>query len=112
MRLLDGLADTAAVVVTDGPALAHWLDPKTRISVRPDVVRAVDSNGAGDVFSAGCILGIMAQLSPQVALPFAAAAAALKCQRIGNSELPSLSDLDDLERWARDNTDVVEMESI
>jgi sugar/nucleoside kinase (ribokinase family) len=46
-------------------------------------VVAVDSTGAGDIFHAGCIYGILRQWPVSDTLRFAAAAAALKCEKLG-----------------------------
>jgi sulfofructose kinase len=46
-------------------------------------INAVDSTGAGDVFHAGCIYGILQQWPVSDTLRFAAAAAALKCEKLG-----------------------------
>ena len=46
-------------------------------------VRVVDSTGAGDIFHAGSIYGLLQGWSVTDTLRFAAAAAALKCERLG-----------------------------
>lgn len=46
-------------------------------------VRVVDSTGAGDIFHAGSIYGLLHGWSVPDTLRFAAAAAALKCERLG-----------------------------
>lgn len=46
-------------------------------------VRVVDSTGAGDIFHAGSIYGLLHGWSVDRTLRFAAAAAALKCERLG-----------------------------
>jgi sulfofructose kinase len=46
-------------------------------------VRAVDSTGAGDIFHAGSIYGLLQGWPAIETLRFAAAAAALKCERLG-----------------------------
>ncbi len=46
-------------------------------------VPVVDSTGAGDIFHAGCIYGLLQGWPVPESLRFAAAAAALKCQRLG-----------------------------
>jgi sugar/nucleoside kinase (ribokinase family) len=46
-------------------------------------VPVVDSTGAGDLFHAGCIYGLLHGWPPAQTLRFAAAAAALKCQQLG-----------------------------
>jgi len=52
---------------------------------------ALDTNGAGDVFSAGLIHAVLENKSPQEIVLFAATAAGLKCMGIGNrGALPTL----------------------
>ncbi|MCK6555339.1 PfkB family carbohydrate kinase [Candidatus Binatia bacterium] len=46
-------------------------------------VRVVDSTGAGDIFHAGSIYGLLQGWDAGETLRFAAAAAALKCERLG-----------------------------
>ncbi len=46
-------------------------------------VPVVDSTGAGDIFHAGCIYGLLQGWPAGDTLRFAAAAAALKCERLG-----------------------------
>ncbi|MCX8070856.1 MAG: PfkB family carbohydrate kinase [Candidatus Binatia bacterium] len=51
--------------------------------VRGFPVHAVDSTGAGDVFHAGCIFGLLSGWNVTDTLRFAAAASALKCRKVG-----------------------------
>jgi sulfofructose kinase len=53
----------------------HYV-PSFRVSV-------VDTTGAGDIFHAGCIYGLLQNWEAATTLRFAAAAAALKCERLG-----------------------------
>ncbi|HXQ22924.1 MAG TPA: PfkB family carbohydrate kinase, partial [Candidatus Acidoferrales bacterium] len=46
-------------------------------------VPVVDTTGAGDIFHAGAIYGLLHAWSVEATLRFAAAAAALKCERLG-----------------------------
>jgi sulfofructose kinase len=46
-------------------------------------VPVVDTTGAGDIFHAGCIHGLLQEWPVEHTLRFAAAAAALKCERLG-----------------------------
>jgi sugar/nucleoside kinase (ribokinase family) len=46
-------------------------------------VPVVDSTGAGDIFHAGCIYGLLRGWPARDTLRFAAAAAALKCEKLG-----------------------------
>lgn len=55
-------------------------------------VRCVDSTGAGDVFHAGFIYGMLAGWSLEETLCFANAAAALKCMQVGGrAGIPTLA---------------------
>ncbi len=55
-------------------------------------VRCVDSTGAGDVFHAGFIYGVLADWPLERTLRFANAAAALKCTQVGGrSGIPSVT---------------------
>jgi sugar/nucleoside kinase (ribokinase family) len=57
-------------------------------------VTAVDTTGAGDVFRAACIYGLLNHYQPEALLRFANAAAALSCTRVGAmSGVPALSDV-------------------
>jgi len=56
---------------------------------------AVDTNGAGDVFSAALIHGALTGMMPKEKLRFASAVSALKCQMLGNREsLPQLKEVE------------------
>jgi sulfofructose kinase len=46
-------------------------------------VITIDSTGAGDIFHAGSIYGLLRGWSPEETLRFATAAAALKCEKLG-----------------------------
>lgn len=82
------------VVVTRGEAGAEafHLDGE-RHSVVPPQVRVVDSNGAGDVFAAGYIYGILCGWSRRRRLTFAAAFAAAKCAGLGNTAIPGIDEV-------------------
>jgi ribokinase len=58
-------------------------------------IQAVDTNGAGDVFSGAMIYGAFREWGPERRLRFASAAAALKCCAVGNREaLPTLKQVE------------------
>ncbi len=91
-----GAADPAAalaglVTMTDAPLVAVTLGAEGVLARNADrtlhvpafVVRAVDTTGAGDVFRAGFIHGLLHGWSFERTLAFANAAAALKCTRVG-----------------------------
>jgi sugar/nucleoside kinase (ribokinase family) len=58
-------------------------------------VKAVDTTGAGDVFRAGIIYGILNDMEPREMLRFANAAAAISCtQRGAIAAVPARADVD------------------
>jgi sugar/nucleoside kinase (ribokinase family) len=57
-------------------------------------VEAVDTTGAGDVFHAGFIYGLIKNWDLAEILRFANAAAALKCTRMGGRSVPTLEEMD------------------
>jgi sugar/nucleoside kinase (ribokinase family) len=61
------------------------------------LVNAVDTTGAGDVFSGALVHSLLEEWTPDRVLEFAMATAACKCQGLGNREaLPRLSDVEGL----------------
>jgi sulfofructose kinase len=56
-------------------------------------VEAVDTTGAGDIFHAGFIYGLMRNLDAVKILRFANAVAALKCTRMGGRSVPTLEEV-------------------
>lgn len=88
------LADlgAGAVTVTNGEAGAWFFQGTTAIHQPAYPVDAVDTNGAGDVFTGSMIFATLKNWPAEQRLRFASAAAALKCQRIGNRDaLPTLT---------------------
>jgi sugar/nucleoside kinase (ribokinase family) len=84
------------VTVTSG-ADGATIGTRDRI-IRRDAfsVSAVDTCGAGDVFSGAMVYGVLEGWEPQRVLMFAMAAAALKCERVGNrAALPKLDEVDE-----------------
>jgi ribokinase len=68
-------------------------------------VDAVDTNGAGDVFSGAILYGSLQDWNADRKLAFACAAAALKCQRLGNRDaLPRLEEVEAFLTKATPNT--------
>jgi sugar/nucleoside kinase (ribokinase family) len=57
-------------------------------------VEAVDTTGAGDVFHAAFIYGLIKNWDVAKILRFANAAAALKCTRMGGRAVPTLEEMD------------------
>lgn len=83
------------VAVTDGLRGALWCDGN-EIQVTPAFkVETIDTLGAGDVFHGAFALALVEGRDMASAMRFAAAAAALKCQRFGGSATaPSRAELD------------------
>ena len=82
------LRDAAAmgpwfVGVTLGAGGALAVDRGQLHYVPSQRVNVVDTTGAGDIFHAGCIFGLLHEWPTERTLRFAAAAAALKCERLG-----------------------------
>ena len=75
----------AFLAVTNGPGDVLWLDGRTlrRSPVFP--IKAVDTLAAGDVFHGGFTLALAEGRDVVAAMRFAAAAAGLKCTRLGGS---------------------------
>jgi sugar/nucleoside kinase (ribokinase family) len=89
-NLAAGLASVAAMTeaflaVTDGPRDVLWLEGRElrRSPVFP--VNAIDTLGAGDAFHGAFTLALAEGYDVVAALRFAAAAAGLKCTRLGGS---------------------------
>jgi sulfofructose kinase len=77
-------AGTQVAVVTLGPRGVRWMRRDgTLHSIDAFVVNAMDTNGAGDVFHAALAVALAQGQGDRDAIRFAAAAAALKCQRTG-----------------------------
>jgi sulfofructose kinase len=100
--LAAGLMRIAAVTqaflaVTDGPRDVLWLDGRTlrRSPVFP--VDAIDTLGAGDAFHGAFALALVEGRDVAAAMRFAAAAAGLKCTRLGGSTgAPTRAEVDAL----------------
>jgi sulfofructose kinase len=78
-------AGTQVAVVTLGPRGVRWMRAGEGVlhSLDAFTVKAIDTNGAGDVFHAALALALAQGQGDRQALRFAAAAAALKVQRTG-----------------------------
>lgn len=88
---------------THGGMLCVTLGPRGSMMLAGDrlyyepgfAVEAVDTTGAGDVFRAGFILGLLNGQPPREVLRFANAAAALSCTRAGALDsVPTLAEVD------------------
>jgi sugar/nucleoside kinase (ribokinase family) len=83
------------LVVTLGTGGALALDGDRAVRSPAFVVDAVDTTGAGDVFRAGFVHGILSNWPLERVLRFANAAAAVSCTRLGAlSGIPSLADVE------------------
>ena len=81
---------TRGAMLLEGDHLYHAAAPR---------VDAVDTTGAGDVFRAAFISGLLKQYAPQPILEFATAVAAVACTREG--AIDSVPELADVERATR-----------
>jgi sugar/nucleoside kinase (ribokinase family) len=73
----------AFVAVTDGPREMLWLEDGSPRHLPAFAVEAVDTLGAGDVFHGAFALALAEGVNPDGAMRFGAAAAAIKCSRVG-----------------------------
>jgi sugar/nucleoside kinase (ribokinase family) len=97
LRLTTGLDDlpaglqrmaprtTAFLAVSDGPGPIRYLDGGAVRELAVFKIDAVDTLAAGDVFHAGIALGLAEGRDVIAAMRFGAAAAGLKCTRLGGS---------------------------
>lgn len=84
----------AICVRTSGDSVITGSDRGEQFEYVPVPVTVRDSNGAGDVFFGAFTWAIVVnRMASADATRFAATAAAIKCQRIGNEGLPSLADI-------------------
>lgn len=79
------------VTITDGPN-GSWFFSKSCSFHQPAAeIVAVDTNGAGDIFSAATLYSRISGSEPEELMRFATTVAALKCLKSGNSHsIPSL----------------------
>jgi len=83
------------VTVTNGDSGAWLIGVEGMNYQHAFSIQAVDTNGAGDVFSGAMIYGALREWGPGRRLRFASAAAALKCCATGNREsLPTLKQVE------------------
>ncbi len=78
-------ATRAFLAVTNGPEDVLWLKGRTLRRSPVFAITAVDTLGAGDVFHGGFTLALAEGRDVVAAMRFAAAAAGLKCTRLGGS---------------------------
>ncbi len=82
------------VTVTDGANGAVMLTGGELLRRAAAPITAVDTCGAGDVFSGSLIFAVLQDWGPEKVLTFAMTTAALKCTKMGNREaLPLLEDV-------------------
>ena len=79
------IATASFLAVTDGPNDVLWRDGATLRRSPVFAVEAVDTLGAGDVFHGAFTLALAEGRAEIAAMRFAAAAAGLKCARLGGS---------------------------
>ncbi len=88
---------TGVLCVTLGTAGSMALDGDRLIHVPAFTVHAVDTTGAGDVFRAGYVYGVLAGWATPGVLRFANAAAAVSCTRLGAiNAIPTLAEVEEL----------------
>ncbi len=85
------------VVVKLGSSGCYAADADERLREKGFPVEAVDSVGAGDVFNAGLLFGLLAGYSLKGALRIASAAAALRVQH-GSGFFPTIEQVEDFIR--------------
>lgn len=74
---------TPTVVVTDGPNPIRWWSGRDRGEVPAQVVRAVDTLAAGDVFHGAYVFGAASGLPLPVTIAYASKVAAVRCSMVG-----------------------------
>jgi sulfofructose kinase len=84
---LERIADATPsfLAVTNGPQDVLWLDERALRRSPVFAIHAVDTLGAGDVFHGAFTLALAEERDVTAAMRFAAAAAGLKCSRLGGS---------------------------
>ena len=94
-RLLD--FGPEIVTVTDGDRGAWLFTRDDQIHQPAYAIEAVDTTGAGDIFSGALIHSSLQNWPKQRMLKFACAAAALKCRKSGNRDaLPTIEQIENL----------------
>lgn len=79
-----------AMITTDGPRAIHVVAPdQSEFAVMPPRIDPVDATGAGDVFRAGLIYGLLQGWSLDECVRFGAAAGALSAMKPGAASDPA-----------------------
>lgn len=81
------------IITTSGANGSRWLTKEHAHTAPAVEVRAVDTNGAGDIFAGAVLHAIERGLEPQQTLQFANQVAGFSCRHRGNSTLPPISDV-------------------
>jgi len=81
------------VVVTEGIKGSVALENDRCYHQRAYRVKNIDTTGAGDAFHAGYLYGLIKDFEISARLRYGAAAAALKCTRLGARNLPTLREV-------------------
>ena len=85
--LKDGVS---SVLITGASKGTKYISGSESFSVKPPLVDLVDANGAGAVFSAGYLYGVIKGWDSKESVRFGVAAASLQCEVIG----PTATDLE------------------
>lgn len=72
-----------AVVFTDGPKGARWVESNSSHHVTPPPGAILDTTGAGDCLAGSLVARLMQGASPEEALAYAVAAATIACAAVG-----------------------------
>jgi ribokinase len=81
-------------IITLGERGAVWVNRRTQGHCLPPVVRAIDTTGAGDIFSGAFMAAVSQGKALDVAIEFANTAAAISVTRLGVVEaIPQLSEV-------------------
>ena len=82
-----------SVITTHGSDGATWITADSKLHQPGFKVNAIDTNGAGDIFSGALISKLIDGTGNAEALEFATAVSAVSCCSYGNNSLPTLSEV-------------------
>ncbi len=100
-RLLEEGVSMVVVKHGSGGASLYSRDSCLRVEA-PRSSRVVDVTGAGDAFDAAFNVAVKAGVDPGEALRLAVAAGSAKVSRLGSSNMPRLSDVEEMLRYTRE----------